>query len=129
MRLLIVDDDPHIVRALIVLFEHAGHEVVTAHNGARGLEKLLAERPDVAIIDMMMPGMTGMEMIHTWMRQKPATDTMPCIVLTASCDEEIQVFTQGFDNLQFVPKPFSPNKILRMVQAMAADHSVDYSKV
>ena len=63
MRLLIVDDDPHIVRALMLLFEHAGHEVLTAHNGARGLEKLLAERPDVAIIDVMMPDMTGMDMV------------------------------------------------------------------
>ena len=128
MRLLIIDDDPHIMRALMLLFQHAGYEVLTAHNGARGLEKLLGERPDVAIIDVMMPDMTGMDMVRAWMHQKQTTDNIPFIVLSASCDDEIPEFTRNFDNMRFVPKPFSPRKILHMVQAIADAHPMDYSK-
>jgi len=68
-------------------------------------------------------------MVRTWRHQKPADDNIPFIVLTASCDEDIQAFTQGFDNMRFVPKPFSPRKILHMVQALADGNTIDYSTV
>jgi DNA-binding response OmpR family regulator len=129
VRLLIIDDDPHIVRALTLLFEHAGYEVLTAHNGVRGLEQLLAARPDMAIIDVMMPGMSGMDVLRTWGSQKQATDNTQFILLTASCDEEIQTFAQHCANVRFVAKPFSPKKILSMVQATREASTIEQSQV
>ena len=129
MRLLIIDDEPHILRALTLLFEPAGYEVLVAHNGLRGLEKLLAERPDFAGIDVMMPGMNGMEVLRAWDRQKQATDTTHFIMLTASCDAEIQSFAQQYANLRLVAKPFSPKKILSMVQEATAANTITQNSV
>ncbi len=115
--------------SLTLLFAHAGYEVLTAHNGVRGLEQLLAARPDIAILDVMMPGRSGMDVLRAWGSQKHATDNTQFILLTASCDEEVQTFIQHCANVRFVPKPFSPKKMLSMVQATREANTIEQSTV
>jgi DNA-binding response OmpR family regulator len=119
MRILIVDDEPHITRALTILFEKTGYEVSSAYNGADGLAKLHTERPDVAIVDVMMPGVSGLELLRAWQDQRPEAAGTRFLVLTASCDERIAACVHDFENVQLIPKPFSPHRILRLVQDLA----------
>lgn len=119
MKILIIDDEPHIIRALSLLLERAGYEVLSARNGADGLAKLHAECPDIAIIDMMMPRVTGLELLGLWNDQKAATEDTQFIMLTASCDEEIKDGIEKFDHVKLVAKPFSPRHILNVVEDVA----------
>jgi CheY-like chemotaxis protein len=121
MRILIVDDEPHIIRALTLLLEKSGYSVCTAYNGIDGLAKLHAEQPDIAILDVMMPGLNGLEVLQAWQEQTPAMEGPQFLVLTASCDAHIPASMQRFDNVQLVAKPFSPSKILRLVQNLATN--------
>ena len=120
MRILIIDDEPHIIRALSLLLERAGYEVLSARNGAEGLAKLHAEHPDIAIIDMMMPRVTGLELLSLWNDQKTAAEDIQFIMLTASCDEEIKDGIEKFASVRLVAKPFSPRHLLTVVEEVAA---------
>lgn len=118
MRILLIDDEPHIIRALTMLFEKAGYEVSSAHNGVDGLAKLRATQPDLAIVDVMMPGLSGLELLQAWHSQRPTPDGTQFLMLTASCDDDIAITVQQFDNVRLLAKPFSPTKILRLVQQL-----------
>jgi CheY-like chemotaxis protein len=124
VRILIIDDEPHIIRALTVLFEKSGYIVRSAYNGADGLVKLQAEKPDIAIVDVMMPGVGGLELLQTWRDHNHEAEDIQFIMLTASCDEEIAACVQSCKNVQLVAKPFSPRGILHMVQETAARNLV-----
>ena len=126
MRILIVDDEPHIIRALTLLLEKSGHSVCTAYNGTDGLAKLRTEPSDIAIIDIMMPGMTGLELLQAWKVRTPSAAEPQFLVLTASCDDHISAAIESFDNVQLVTKPFSPSRILRLVQNLAAASAASY---
>jgi CheY-like chemotaxis protein len=129
MRILIIDDEPHIIRALTMLFEKAGYEVGATYNGIEGLAKLQATRPDVAIVDVMMPGLTGLEVLRAWKEQQPHADATQFLLLTASCDDTIAACVQGFENVQLVAKPFSPTKILRLAQELIKANTVRHEAV
>jgi DNA-binding response OmpR family regulator len=129
MKILIVDDEPYITRALTLLLEKAGYKVCTAFNGIDGLAKLTAEQPDIAIIDVMMPGMNGLELLQAWQTHAQAAQNPQFLVLTASCDDHIITGVQRFDNATLVAKPFSPSKILRQIQNLAAQHAPAHSPV
>lgn len=124
MKILIIDDEPHIVRALTLLLERAGHDVLSAYNGADGLAKLQAERPDLAIIDMMMPRINGLELLDVWSNNRPEAENVQFIMLTASCDEEIREGVRRFGNVQLAAKPFSPRNILHMVDEIEGQAAV-----
>jgi CheY-like chemotaxis protein len=100
--------------------------VCTAYNGPDGLAKLHTQPPDIAIIDIMMPGMTGLELLQAWKERTPAVAGPQFLVLTASCDDHITAAIEGFDNVQLVKKPFSPSRILRLVQNLAAASAASY---
>ncbi len=112
MKILIVDDEPHIIRALTLLLGRQGYDVLAARNGIEGLETLRAEQPDIAIVDVMMPQLNGLELLQTWYSQVQGDNPIQFIMLTASCDEGIKATTRKFANVQLVPKPFSPRTIL-----------------
>jgi DNA-binding response OmpR family regulator len=131
VKILIIDDEPHIVRALTLLLQRAGHDIQTAHNGADGLTKLAAERPDLAIIDMMMPRLTGLELLQAWQERAGTShaDDVQFIMLTASCDAEIKEGLECFANVQLAAKPFSPRHILQMVEALDAHRAAGHGAV
>ena len=120
MKILITDDEPQIVRILTLLLERAGYEVFSAYNGAEALTKLRTEQPDIAIIDMMMPRVTGLELLEAWQSQTHKTEGTQFIMLSASSDEDLQASLENFNNVQFMAKPFSPIKLLQTVQEVAA---------
>lgn len=106
MKILIADDEPNIVISLEFLLKREGYEVVVAHNGAEALERVRAERPDLAILDVMMPLRNGLEVCQD-LRQDPDFKDLRIMMLTAKGrDTEVSKgLALGAD--VYMTKPFS----------------------
>jgi DNA-binding response OmpR family regulator len=114
---LIADDDDDI-RALVAFrLERAGYEVVPASDGEQALELATARVPDLAILDVMMPKLTGLEVTQR-LREREETSRIPVILLTARVQEADVAagFESGADD--YLKKPFSPQELLARVQAI-----------
>ena len=114
---LIVEDEQDVVDLLRYNLNRAGFGVSIAENGLKGLEKARAERPDVIILDLMMPEMTG-EKVCKALKEDASTAGIPVIMLTAKDQpgDRITGFELGADD--YVPKPFSPRELVLRVQAL-----------
>jgi two-component system, OmpR family, alkaline phosphatase synthesis response regulator PhoP len=113
--ILAVDDERSIVRLVQVNLERHGYEVVTAFDGREALEKIAEARPDMLVIDVMMPYMDGFTVLQE-LRKDPATRELPVIMLTAKAMDN-DVFTGyklGADC--YLTKPFNPNELLNFVR-------------
>ncbi|HZQ80069.1 MAG TPA: response regulator [Acidimicrobiia bacterium] len=116
---LVVDDDPVILKLLEVNFEMEGFEVVRAADGFEGLERARAVRPDIVVLDVMMPRMTGYEVAKA-LREDEDTAHIPIIFVTAraqSTDVE-RGMELGVDD--YVTKPFDPLDLIARVNALLA---------
>lgn len=82
-RILVVDDDPLVLRLTSILFNRAGHEVHVAADGFEGLAKVDEIKPDLVILDVMMPGLSGLEVCRR-LRANPATARLPVLLLSAT---------------------------------------------
>ena len=110
----LVDDDENIVESVKLALESHGHTVRAYHDGAAGLEGLETEPPDMAILDVKMPRMDGMEVL----RRIRQTSNMPIIMLTSKDEEidEILGFNLGADD--YMTKPFSQRLLLERIKAV-----------
>jgi len=113
-KVLIVDDEPHIVRVLKLKLENAGYEVLTSVNGIDGLEKFVKEKPAVVITDIHMPHVDGQE-LYKMMEQHKNKDPYLVIVVTSSVDGAIHRWAKEMSNIHFVEKPFSPSNMLNLI--------------
>lgn len=114
-KILVVDDERHIVRLIQVNLERQGYHVVTAHDGKEALEKVTAETPDLVVLDVMMPYMDGFEVLRN-LRREPETRELPVIMLTAKAQDR-DVFTgyqAGAD--MYLTKPFNPQELITFVK-------------
>jgi CheY-like chemotaxis protein len=116
---LVVDDDPVIQKLLKVNFEMEGYRVVSAADGAEGLEQARAEDPDVIILDIMMPRMNGLEVL-TVLKGDGALRAIPVILLSAKAQAgDVQAgLDKGAD--AYVTKPFDPLELLDRVGEFVA---------
>ena len=85
-KILVCDDERHIVRLIQVNLERQGYTVTTAFDGKEGLEKIRTEKPDLVVLDVMMPYMDGFEVLKT-IRREPETENLPVIMLTAKAQD------------------------------------------
>src|SRR5215475_6360960 len=114
-RILIVEDEPAMVAGLRDNFEYEGYEVLSAADGAEGLERALAEDPDLIVLDVMMPRMSGLEVCKQLKSQKPL---LPIIMLTARGQEVDKVVGLELGADDYVTKPFSIRELLARVKAV-----------
>lgn len=116
-RIVIADDDADIRELVVFKLRHAGHEVLPVADGAAAVEACLADRPDLLILDVMMPGMSGLEAARA-IRDNPEMAGVPIIMLTARAQESDveQGFDAGADD--YVVKPFSPRELATRVAAV-----------
>lgn len=117
-KVLLVEDDSDVLDLLSNTFKKTGEfDVVTARDGAEGLRLARSETPDVVLLDLMLPGMTGFEVCRT-LKAEVATKPIPIIIVTAKADEfdRINGFELGADD--YVTKPFSPREVLLRVRAV-----------
>jgi two-component system OmpR family response regulator len=124
VRVLIVDDEPSLVELLSVSLRFQGFEVETATNGAEGLDKARAFRPDALILDVMMPGMDGFGMLR---RLRADGVDAPVLFLTArdAVEDKVTGLTIGADD--YVTKPFSLEEVVTRLRVILrrAGHSDD----
>jgi two-component system alkaline phosphatase synthesis response regulator PhoP len=114
-KILVVEDEPNMVAGLRDNFEFEGYEVITAHDGIEGLERALAESPDLVVLDVMMPRMSGLEVCRQ-LRAKRAS--IPIIMLTARGQEVDKVVGLELGADDYVTKPFSIRELLARVRAI-----------
>ena len=112
--ILVVDDEPQIVRFVRAYLEDAGYRVVTASDGQQALFVARHEKPDLVILDLMMPGMDGWDFIRHYRQER---DT-PVIMLTARVEETDQVLGLELGADDYVTKPFSPRALVARVRAV-----------
>ncbi len=112
-RVLTVDDEPEVLNFLTHLFEDAGHQTVGASDGKTGLREFFASRPDVAVVDVMMPDMDGVELCQR-IRE---VSYIPVIALTAvdRIDQKVKTFAAGADD--YVTKPVGGRELIARVEA------------
>jgi len=118
-RILVVDDDPVIQKLLQVNFQMEGYEVRLAGDGVEALEKVAEERPDLILMDVMMPRMNGIETASK-LKSDPKTKGIPIIILSAKAqDADVRTGrATGADD--YVTKPFDPLDLLERVAALIA---------
>lgn len=113
--ILIVEDEPAMVAGLRDNFEFEGYEVISADNGADGLERALSDEPDLVVLDLMMPRMSGLEVCKQLKARKPS---LPIIMLTARGQEIDKVVGLELGADDYVTKPFSIRELLARVKAV-----------
>lgn len=114
-RILIVEDEPNMVAGLRDNFEYEGYEVITAPDGVAGLERALNEAPDLVILDVMMPRMSGLDVCKQLKSKRPS---VPIIMLTARGQEVDKVVGLELGADDYVTKPFSIRELLARVKAV-----------
>jgi two-component system, OmpR family, alkaline phosphatase synthesis response regulator PhoP len=121
-KLLVADDEIHIVQVVAMKFRNNGFDVTTAENGAECLKLACSDKPDVIITDFQMPTMTGLEMICELRKHEDMVD-VPVIMLTArgfAIDEEER---QRLNVSKCISKPFSPKELLGEVEEVLSQNA------
>ncbi len=139
-RILIVEDDRNVQKALRRLFEAEGYQIDIAPEGTTGLERFQSQPPAVVILDLRLPGMAGRDVCR---RMKEHNSGVPIIILSAAADVSDKVLLLELGADDYVTKPFSPRELLARVRVATrrgvrppsrdqftfADISVDFSKL
>jgi DNA-binding response OmpR family regulator len=113
-RVLVVDDEKKIVESCRLYLEHAGYEVVCAYNGEQALAEASDSRPDLVVLDLMLPRVDGLEVC----RRLRAGSQVPILMLTARSTEEDKLLGLGLGADDYLVKPFSPRELVARVRAI-----------
>jgi len=114
-KILVVDDEIHIVHVVAIKLRNNGYEVITAGNGAEAFELACREKPDIIVTDLQMPVLTGLELVEK-LRQNEQTKDIPVIMLTARNFAVTEEQKQGLGISECLSKPFSPKELLENIE-------------
>ena len=115
-RVLVVDDQPSNLRIISALLSRQGYAVTTAESGEDALRALEQQAPDLLLLDMMMPGMDGFDLLRE-MGENPEWSSLPVVFLTAAHDRDLLLRAFDAGAVDYVTKPFMPEELLARVQA------------
>ena len=116
---LVVDDDPVIVKLLQVNFEMEGYQVITASDGEEGLQRARESMPDVMLLDVMMPKMNGLQ-VAAMLKGDDTTAAIPIVLLSAKAQAaDVQAGRAVAD--EYITKPFDPLELLDRVSKLIAE--------
>src|SRR6185436_13867888 len=113
--ILIIEDDPHTTLALAVRLKSQGYSTWTASDGIKGMQLAMRARPDLIILDIGLPGGSGLELAET-LRRKPQTARIPIIFLTGSKDPNLRQKVMDSGAAGLLQKPYEPEELLLMIQ-------------
>lgn len=116
-KILIVEDEQDILQLVKLYLEKEGFRVVTAMTGPEGLKQVKAEKPNLVVLDLMLPEMDGLEVCKR-LRSMPDTVMLPIIMLTAKAEESDTVIGLELGADDYVTKPFSPKALVARVKAL-----------
>ena len=114
IRVLVVDDEPEIVILVESRLKSAGYEVITAADGEEGLRKCQLFKPDIAVLDIRMPGMTG-DALAEAMKDDPALRDIPVIFLTALVKRQEVAKARVIGGQYYLAKPFKGEELLELL--------------
>jgi two-component system alkaline phosphatase synthesis response regulator PhoP len=119
-KIMVVDDEPYIARVIKFKLEQEGYTVISANDGITGLNKIKEEKPDLVLLDVMMPGMSGYEVCQK-IKGDAELAGIPVVILTAKGQERDreQGFSMGASD--YITKPFSPNRLLELVKSIIGE--------
>jgi DNA-binding response OmpR family regulator len=123
-RILIIEDEPAMVAGLRDNFEYEGYEVISANDGVSGLERVFADDPDLVVLDVMMPQMSGLEVCKQVKVRRPS---VPIIMLTARGQEIDKVVGLELGADDYVTKPFSIRELMARIKAVLRRTSLQAS--
>jgi two-component system alkaline phosphatase synthesis response regulator PhoP len=115
VRVLVIDDEPDVLLLCRVNLEHAGHDVLEAAEGRRGLELAATERPDLIVLDLMLPNIDGLQVLAR-LSNDPTTRGIPVVLLTAKARLEDQLRGWQAGCSEYITKPFAPNALTEVVE-------------
>ncbi len=113
-KILVVDDEVHILKIIDYKLRTAGYTVIAATDGLEGLEKARVERPDLILLDVMMPRMDGFQALEA-LKRDPTTKAIPVFMLTVKGKEMDRLRGLQMGIAAYITKPFSPNALLARI--------------
>ncbi|NDR59445.1 MULTISPECIES: response regulator transcription factor [Aliiruegeria] len=116
-RVLLVEDEPNIIEAIRFILSRDGWVVDTHSDGASAVEAVLANPPDVLVLDVMLPGKSGFDILKE-LRGVPATGTLPVLMLTAKGQGRDRELAERYGVNRFMTKPFANAEVLEAVNAL-----------
>ena len=117
-RVLIVEDERHIIESLSFVLEREGFEVAAVEDGEEALQRLRAARPDILILDLMLPKVGGLEVLKI-VRADAALRTLPVVVLTAKGRQQDRRMAEEIGVDAFMTKPFANSDVVEAVRRVA----------
>ena len=116
-QILIVDDSPTEIHVLTTILEKQGHQVITAPNGEEGVATAKAEKPDLILMDVVMPGMNGFQATRT-ISKDPETSSIPIIIVTTKDQETDRVWGLRQGAKDYVTKPVNETELVDKMKAL-----------
>ncbi len=116
-RILIVDDDPQILRLVESYLSQVGYGTLTAADGEAAMHALRRERPDLVVLDLMLPGRDGLDILR-WLRADATLSATPVLLLTARVDDEDKIVGLELGADDYLTKPFNPREVVARVRAL-----------
>ena len=113
-RILVADDDPNVHQSLNAYFRREGYQIISAYDGNTALQQAQQSKPDIALLDIMMPGMDGLGVCREIRRDS----NLPIIMLTAKGDEFDKLLGLELGADDYITKPFSPREVVARVKAV-----------
>ena len=113
-KILVADDIEDVKTIVRLLLESSGYDIVTAHDGFEAVEKAKAEKPDLIILDIMMPRLDGFEVCEK-LKADPETATIPVIMCSVMSQSETRQRALDMGVVAYIPKPFDPEELRRIV--------------
>ena len=117
MKVLVVDDEKDITALVAYHLEREGFRVLQAHDGLQALDLVKRERPNVLILDLMLPHMGGLDVCRR-LRREPETARLPILILTAKAEETDKVLGLELGGDDYLTKPFAPRELVARVKAL-----------
>lgn len=118
VKILIVDDEPNIVRTLKDRLEMNEYDVITGSNGQEGLERAVKDQPDIILLDVIMPLMDGLEMLEA-LRRRPECEGVAVIMLTARSQTQDIARAKSCGIEDYIVKPFDLSELLEKIENVA----------
>lgn len=122
--ILVVDDEPGVVRLVELNLTQEGHQVRTASDGEEALASIAQKPPDLVVMDVMMPKLDGFETLKR-LKENPATADIPILMLTARSQDEDVFEGYGTGAQWYLSKPFDPVELRRVVRHLLERHPAD----
>ena len=119
-RVLVIEDEPNIIEAISFILSRDGWTVHTHSDGETANERITATPPDPIILDVMLPGKSGFDILRD-LRESPETTDLPVLMLTARGQTRDREMAERLGVTQFMTKPFSNAEVLESVRALVRD--------